>query len=47
MSKGNVTMVTNFSKEEREGIVVIGGANIDIKGNQKTLSNGILPIREL
>ncbi|MFZ2330785.1 MAG: carbohydrate kinase family protein [Atribacterota bacterium] len=25
-------MVTSFSKEERKGIVVIGGANIDIKG---------------
>ncbi len=30
-------MVTNFSKEEREGIVVIGGANIDIKGKSKNV----------
>ncbi|HNR65593.1 MAG TPA: PfkB family carbohydrate kinase, partial [Atribacterota bacterium] len=30
-------MVANFSREEREGIVVIGGANIDIKGKSKNV----------
>ena len=30
-------MITNSSEEEKEGIVVIGGANIDIKGKPKNV----------